>query len=449
MKGFHFLCAILAVIVLTICPALGYAATDAPVVMTASMDGVVGVVLENHLQEVFEEANDIDASLVVLEIDTPGGLVSSTRAMTAAILDAPFPVCFWVTPPGGRAASAGSFLVEASHVAAMAPGATIGAAHPVSAGGGDVPQEEMSKKITSDLAAHMRSLAEQRGRDPENCSLMVTDSLSYTSREALEKNVVDIEAKDLDSLLAQIEGKTVEVSGADVRLSLEGAEVRRFEMNPRLKLLQFVSRPDVAYLLLVAGVYAVIFEILSPGGFVMGVSGGIMVLLGALGLRMLPFNWAGVVLLLAGAAVMVLDLVVGGIGVLSLFGAAALFIGGIILFRAPGGELLNVSYGFMTGVALVLTLFFLAASGAVWRSLRGKPVSGEEGLEGSSAIAETELDPEGTVFCHGELWRAVLESGGKAHKGTRVKVVEVRDLTLVVTPCDKKACTTVDEEVDR
>ena len=285
----------------------------------------------------------------MLAIDTPGGLVSSMTAMVNQILTSPVPIVVWVYPYGARAASAGAFIVQAAHVAAMAPGTRIGAAHPVTAGGGDVPSDEMNRKITNDLAAQMRSLAEERGRSAEVAARMVTESLSLTAQEAMSRGVVDVMATELEELLVAINGRKVVVGGRKIVLDLSDYEVEHTEMPMRLKVLHFISRPDIAYLLLMLGIYAIIFEILSPGGFVLGTSGAIMILLGAYGLRMLPLNWAGIILLIAGITVMIIDLLIGGMGVLSAFGGVAIIVGGLIIYRAPGGELLRYSMTFVTG----------------------------------------------------------------------------------------------------
>jgi membrane-bound serine protease (ClpP class) len=413
--------------------------TAGAVILRASVNGVIGIAMEDHLTEIFHEAEKTGADVIVLDIDTPGGLATSMRAMYQAILESPVPVVVWVWPSGARAASAGAFIVLSGHVAAMAPGTNMGAAHPVTAGGGDIPDEEMAQKVTNDFAAQIRSLAEQRGRNTKACELMVTESVSYTAKEALEAGVIDIVAADLETLVQAVSGRTVRLaSGDEIRLSLDSYEVRRYEMSPRLKILHFISRPDIAYLLLIVGIYAIIFEVLSPGGFVMGVSGAVLVLLGSYGLRMLPVNLAGLILLVAGIAVMILDLVVGGVGILSFFGAAALVFGGLIIYRAPGGELLNMSYSFLIGAVVVITAFFLLAAFAVWKSFGRKAVSGSEGMSGLKAVVVADLTPEGSVNCHGEIWRAVSRTGETIPRGQKVRVVKSEGLTLHVIPVEEE-----------
>lgn len=402
------------------------------VVVYVPMEGVVGVPMEQYLDEAFAYSSQIKASIMVIGIDTPGGLVTSMRGMSQKILAAPLPVAVWVGPSGARAASAGAFLVMSAHIAAMAPGTNIGAAHPVTASGQDVPDKEMNRKVTNDLAAQMRSLAEERGRNANAAASMVVESVSLTAREAVEKKVVDTLAPDVPSLVKWADGHAIKVGGSRVNLDLKQFEIRRFEMNPRLKVLHFISRPDVAYMMLTMGILAIVLEVMSPGGFVLGVSGAVMALMGAYGLRMLPFNWAGVILLVAGIAVLVLDLVVGGMGILSLFGLGSLVMGALVIFKAPGGELLNVSVGFLVGMVLTLGGFFLLAAGAVWRSTRKKVASGREGMLQVEGVVVEELAPGGFVSCHGEIWKAVSDTGENIPSGTRVRVVKAEGLSLRV-----------------
>ncbi|HOA76401.1 MAG TPA: nodulation protein NfeD [Thermosynergistes sp.] len=412
-------------------PAATYA--EEAKVLVSPLDGVVGTVLEVYLAELIERARSEEFDLLVLAIDTPGGLVSSMTAMVNQILTSPVPIVVWVYPYGARAASAGAFIVQAAHVAAMAPGTRIGAAHPVTAGGGDVPSDEMNRKITNDLAAQMRSLAEERGRSAEVAARMVTESLSLTAQEAMSRGVVDVMATELEELLVAINGRKVVVGGRKIVLDLSDYEVEHTEMPMRLKVLHFISRPDIAYLLLMLGIYAIIFEILSPGGFVLGTSGAIMILLGAYGLRMLPLNWAGIILLIAGITVMVIDLLIGGMGVLSAFGGVAIIVGGLIIYRAPGGELLRYSMTFVTGAVVAATGFFLLALWAFLRSLKTRKASGQEGLVGEPATVVQACNPDGMVLCHGEYWKARSADGEPLGVGERVKVVSLSGLVLLVS----------------
>lgn len=412
----------------------GWAGEKSNVVMVVPLEGTVGTVMETYMIDVLRKAEE-EAYMVVFELDTPGGLVSSMTEITKQITQARVPVVMWVYPSGARAASAGAFLVMASHIAAMAPGTRIGAAHPVLASGGDV-DDTMGEKITNDLAAQMRSLAGTRGRNSRVAERMVTESLSLTAEEALEEGVIDCIASDVGSLLAAVDGRAVQLADGETVLDLSGYEILREEMPTRLKILEFISRPDIAYLLLVLGIYAIIFEVLSPGGFVMGTAGAIMVLLGAYGLRMLPLNYAGIILLVAGIVVMVVDLLVGGIGILSAFGALSLIVGSLIIYRAPGGELLRFSMTFLAGAIVVLSAFFAVAAWAVLRAMKRRIVSGQEELVGMTGKVVQDLNPEGTIFCHGEYWKAKSSDGSPIAKDEWVEVESVDGFVLIVRKSD-------------
>ncbi|MBC7321888.1 MAG: nodulation protein NfeD [Acetomicrobium sp.] len=412
----------------------GWTGEKSNVVMVVPLEGTVGTVMETYMIDVLRKAEE-EAYMVVFELDTPGGLVSSMTEITKQITQARVPVVMWVYPSGARAASAGAFLVMASHIAAMAPGTRIGAAHPVLASGGDV-DETMGEKITNDLAAQMRSLAGTRGRNSRVAELMVTESLSLTAEEALEEGVIDCIASDVESLLAAVDGRAVQLADGEAVLDLSDYEIIREEMPTRLKILEFISRPDIAYLLLVLGIYAIIFEVLSPGGFVMGTAGAVMVLLGAYGLRMLPLNYAGIILLVAGIVVMVVDLLVGGIGILSAFGALSLIVGSLIIYRAPGGELLRFSMTFLAGAIVVLSAFFAVAAWAVMRAMKRRIVSGREELVGMTGKVVQDLNPEGTIFCHGEYWKAKSFDGSSIAKDEWVEVESVDGFVLIVRKSD-------------
>lgn len=400
-------------------------------VYSAALDGTVGIAMENFVSDVLDRAKKEKGELVVFRLDTPGGLVSAMRGITSAILESPVPVVVWVGPQGARAASAGAFILQAAHVAAMAPGTNAGAAQPVMASGKDAPDTDMKRKLTNDLSAQMRSLAQLRQRNADKAERMVYESLSLTAEEALSDGVVDLLASDMESLLLALRGRSVNLEEKTMVLE-PGSEIIEVSMTLREKILQFISSPDIAYLLLTAGVLAVIFEVISPGGFVLGTAGAVMVLLGAFGLRMLPFNWAGIILLVAGISVLILDLLVGGIGVLSIFGLAALVTGGLVLFRAPGGELLNVSVSFIAGMTIALGAFFLLAIFLVLRSMRKKSVSGREGMIGAPVEVLEDIAPTGLVKSRGEMWIARSVSGLPIRKGSFGRIVDLDGIVVLV-----------------
>ncbi len=409
-------------------------------VLKVNFKGVIGVVMSSYLSEAIAEAERGGYDAVLLEIDTPGGLVSSTREMVSAIMNSKVPVIAWVAPAGSRAASAGSFVVMASHVAAMAEGTHIGAAHPVTAGGGDIEQKEMNRKITNDLASLMRSLAETRGRNARVAEGMVYESKSFTAKEALEANLVDLVASSAESLMAALDGREVALGQDRVAFRVQdpsAVEFAEHRMSARERALEVISRPDVAYLLLIAGIYALAFEFFTPGFGVTGITGVILILAGAYGLQMLPVNYAGIALLLVGMAALLADLHFGSI-ILSIAGVLAMMLGGIITFRTPGGELLRQSMQALIGGVLAISLLFLLAVGAVLKTMKRPPKTGAEGLVGAVAKVMSRVDAVGgTVSCHGEIWRARLSGQGSLEEGSSARVVAVEGLTLVVEPCDK------------
>ncbi len=412
------------------------------VVYFAKMDGIVGVPLEEHVANVFKEVGNDPKTVLVFQMNTPGGLVDSMSEIMTAIAEANYPVVVWVAPSGSRAASAGAFIVQAAHVAVMAPGTNIGAAHPVTGGGGDIKNEssEMDRKITNDLTAKMRSFAQERGRNVKVAESMVKESVSLTAREALDRKVIDFIAADEAELLKKLDGRIVKVKGEERTISLTGHEEKRIEMTPRLRLLGFLSRPDIAYLALIAGIFLIILEAKAPGGFVMGTTGALFLIMASYGLRVLPVNLVGVALLAGGIVIMVLDLVMGGMGILIAIGIGAMLFGGLILFKAPGGELLHLSAGFVVGVTLVIAVAFLLVLRLIYKVLRRRPTSGEGVMIGERVKVLGFSDKGPMVMVHGEYWRVRPQDPDIVlSEGEEVEVVRVESLTLYVKLIDASA----------
>ena len=431
MRRLNRLLLILLLVIITLNPSASDAANPNRVV-SAAISGTVSVQMEEFVARVVKHAEKENAALVVFRLDTPGGLVSATRGITQTILNSNVPVAVWV-PPGGRAASAGCFIMQAAHVAAMASGTNIGAAHPVIASGSNVPDGDMKKKVMSDLMASMRSLTQLRGRNENVTQRMIEESLSLTAHEALEGNAIDVVADDIDYLLYASNGRMVEVNGKQTTIGVSpNAGVENVEMSFQEQFIQFLSSPDIAYLLLAGGLLAIFYSIVTSGGFILGTTGAVMLLLGGIGLKMLPFNWAGVALLIAGAVIMGIEIMTGGTGgLLGLLGTAAIIAGGMFLFRAPGGELLHVSMGLITGMGVTLGLCFMIFAMMITRSLRSKVTTGREGLIGLEVEITEDLDPEGMVKCRGEVWRARTK-GESLRKGSPAVVVSVDSIILVV-----------------
>lgn len=394
-------------------------------ITVAELSGTVGVQMEEFVKEVITSSR---SDLIIFELDTPGGLVEAMRGIVQAILSSQVPVAVWI-PPGGRAASAGAFIVQAAHIAAMSPGTNIGAAHPVTAGGKDIGDETMTSKVMNDLKAQMRSVVQLRGRNQDIAERMIEESISLTATEALKAGAVDVIAGDIEALIKAVSGRRIR-TGQQVRtLTLEGEiTLMRAGMTFGERIIQFVSSPEIAYLLLSGGIMAIFFEVITPGGFILGTVGGVMLLLGSIGLKMLPFSWAGIVLIVAGIILMAVDLIAGTSGLLSLVGLPVFCLGGVFLFRAPGGELLQISMSVIVGIAVGLGICFGFAAYLVVKGLRRKVTTGTQGMIG----LEVSVLNAGQVMCHGEIWTARAEVG-ELEAGQTGVVAGMDGMTLIVS----------------
>ena len=400
------------------------------IVDVADLDGVIDPTSASHLSEVIQRANQDGAEVVIVQVDTPGGLDVSMRDMVQEILRSPVPVVVWVGPQGARAASAGVFLVYASHVAAMAPGTNVGAAHPVDLGGGDVEQ-----KIVNDAAAYLRSLAEQRGRDPEFAEDAVKRSASITAAEAKERGVVELLAPSVPDLMIQLDGRTVLTDAGPrtlVTRSAPGEEVtiRFHEMGILRRILHAVTDPSVAYLLLVLGFWAIVFELSQPGLGIAGVAGAVSLILAFYSLAVLPVNIAALLLVLLGLVLFTIDVFVAGLGVFTVGGAIALAVGSFLLF-AGVSPVIEVSPWLIGAVVLSSVLFFGFAMTVAMRVRRRQSITGQEALVGMTGETRADLNPEGHVWVKGAIWKARAVNGPIV-KGRRVRVRRVDGLMLLV-----------------
>ena len=397
------------------------------------IQGVINPVMASYVQSVIREAEEANATAVVLEMDTPGGLMTSMRDITGAILNSRVPVVVYVSPQGARAASAGVFVTMASHVAAMAPNTNIGSAHPVGIGEGEQMDETMAEKVVNDAVAQVRDMAERRGRNAEWAEKAVRESLNATSREALELKVIDLVADDLPSLLRAIDGREVLMAdGRTVTLATRDASLIRHDMNPIESFLHAIADPTIAYILLTLGINALIFELASPGAVLPGVAGVILILLALYSLGTLSVNLTGVLLVVVGFALLVAEVLIApGYGVLGVGGIIALVMGSLILMQASS-PFLSVSPYAVAGVILGTLLFFFIALRGIIRSRRRQVTTGKEGLVGALGEARTDLKPRGYVFVDGERWEAVSKQQVAA--GEQVRVLAVNGFTLVVEP---------------
>jgi membrane-bound serine protease (ClpP class) len=318
----------------------------------------------------------------------------------------------------------------------MAPETNIGASHPVAGSGSNIDGSEMERKVMNDLLAKMRSFASERGRNVEVAESMVRDSVSLSAREAFEQYVIDYIASDEEELIAKLDGRVIKVKGKDVTISVGGFEVRNLDKGFKFRVLEVFSNPDIAYIALIVGIILLALELKSPGGYVFGITGGILLLIAAYGLRVLPVNFAGVALVVGGMLVIVADLAVGGIGILAVPGFVAMLVGSFLIYRAPGAELLNVSAGFIFGVTFALGLLMFVLLRVIYKALRRRPSSGKEGLVGERVVI-LELSDNGyyAVKIHGEYWRASCDgSYGTLSAGDEIEVLDVESMTLVAKP---------------
>lgn len=401
---------------------------EAATVEVAAYDGVINPVAAEYVAAALEAAGERGAEALILKLDTPGGLDASMRTIVKAVLASEVPVVVYIAPTGARAASAGVFITLAAHRAAMAPGTNIGAAHPVALGGGPM-DEEMKRKVENDAAAYIKSLAERRGRNAQWAEDAVRKSVSATEREALGLKLIDAIAPDLPSLLDQLHGLEVVTTAGTRRLATKGAEVVEYPMGLRLRVLAALSDPNVAYILMLIGIYGLIFELSNPGAIFPGVVGGIALILAFYAFQTLPINYAG--LLLIGLAVLffLAELAVPSYGLLTVGGVTALTLGSLMLVRGdlPG---FGLSWSVVAPAVILTALFFGVMLRYAWRSQRAATTTGVEGLIGAIAVAKTSIAPRGSVVLHGELWDATSAEAIAADEPVEVTAVE--GLTLVV-----------------
>ncbi|MDP8922773.1 MAG: nodulation protein NfeD [Chloroflexota bacterium] len=398
--------------------------------------GTINPSLAQYLTRAIDEAEIEGAAALVIELDTPGGLDSAMRQIIQRILASNVPVIVYVAPSGARAGSAGVYIAYAAHVAAMAPNTTIGSATPVAMGEGGEQQmsPEMRAKVTNDAVAYIRTLAERRGRNADWAEQAVREAANVTETQALALGVVDAVARDVDDLLRQVDGRTVDVPSGQLTLNTAGAAVERVEMGWVDGFLHIISDPTIAYILLSLGTMGLFFELSNPGSLFPGVIGGICLLLGFYALGTLPVNWAGLLLMGFALLLFVAELFTPTSGLLTLGGLAAFVLGSLLLFNVPdAAPWLSVSLWAVAGVSVTMAVFFLVVARLVARGQRRKVTTGREGMLGMVGRARTALAPSGMVFVDGALWEAVSDAEA-IPAGTRVEVVGIEGLLLHVRP---------------
>jgi membrane-bound serine protease (ClpP class) len=403
---------------------------DSPRIEILSVDGTIVPVIASYIDRGISRAESEGAVACVIELNTPGGLLNSTEDIVQRILNARVPVIVYVSPRGSWAASAGTFITISAHIAAMAPGTSIGAAHPVSVG--EEMPEDVSKKITEYTSAWIRSIAETRGRDAEQAALAVSESKSFTASEALEARLIDLRADDLESLISQINGwKVTLASGTEVTIDTTEYTLSVNEMNPIERFLHVISDPNIAYILLTLASVGLITEISNPGLIFPGVIGGICLFLAFYSLGVLNAYWAGVLLIFLAIGLFVTEVFTQAFGILTAGGIASLVIGSLILFSHSSPEM-EVNRFLIAGVAILIAAFVIFMVSAAVRGQRRRVATGAEGLIGRVAVAKTSLDPKGTVLVDGELWKAAVDTG-KVEPGEEVTITKVEGLKLFVT----------------
>jgi membrane-bound serine protease (ClpP class) len=394
-----------------------------------SVDGTIVPVIADYIDRGITAAEEKN-SICIIELNTPGGLLDTTEKIVQRILNAKVPIVVYVSPHGSWAASAGTFITIAAHVAVMAPGTTIGAAHPVSGSGQEIP-EDVAKKATEYSAAWIRSIADLRGRNPDQAELAVKESKSFTVTQALENNLIDFQADSLDSLIQQLHGRKVALSdNKQVELNTVSTIVARNEMTGIERFLQVLSNPNLAYILLSLATIGLITEISNPGLIFPGVVGGLSLLIAFYSLGTLNAYWAGLLLFMLALGLFVAEIFTPTFGILTAGGIISLIIGSLMLF-SNNPPVLAVNPGLIAAVVVVLAAFFIFVIGAIVRGQRRRAVTGIEALVGMVAEAKSALDPKGTVIVDGERWSARVDDG-RVEPGEEVIVTKVDGLKLIV-----------------
>jgi membrane-bound serine protease (ClpP class) len=421
-------------------------------VIAIDVKGAIGVATSEHIAQAITKAESEGAQLLVIKLDTPGGLVSSTREIIKAILASRVPVAVYVSPSGAHAASAGTYIAYAAHIAAMAPGTNIGAATPVQISipglptspdpkgqptdkpGTDQPAgAAMERKVLNDAIAFLRSLAQMRSRNADWAEKAVRDAATLTAEEALKERVIEVVARDLPDLLNQIDGRTISTAGGNQRLATKDATVVLLEPTFRIRFLSALADPNIAFILLIVGVYGILFEMYTPGFVGPGAVGGICLLLAFAALTVLPVSYAGLGLLLFGIALMIAEAFTPGIGVLGIGGAVAFVAGALFLFDPAGADFtIRVAWPLIVATALSSALLSVFALGVALKARNRKVATGAEEMIGSTGQVIEWADGVGTVRAHGEVWTARGPSTLSA--GQRVRVAMRDGLTLTVEP---------------
>ncbi len=392
------------------------------------IDGVIGPPIADYVVKNIEKAEENNVNAVLLEINTPGGLDASMRKIITKIMNSPIPIIGYVTPEGAHAASAGAFIMMACDITAMTPTSSIGAAHPVTLGA--KMDSTMERKVLNDIISYMSSIAQKRGRNEEVAKKMITESISLTAKEALEQNIIDFVAQSRTELLERIDNFEIEKNGKKIVLQTENIEIVTLKMNFIERFFYHISNPNIAYILLMLGIYGILAEFSTPGIGFAGVFGTISLLLAFFALSSLPVNLVGILLIAAGVILLLLEIKVQSSGILGIGGVVGIILGSMMLIQT-GSPFFKISISLIIGVGAFTILFFFLLATLVYQVHRKKVTTGRKGLIGEKGYAKTALKPEGTVFVRGELWQA--ESiDGNIKKDEKIQVVKIEHLKLFV-----------------
>jgi len=405
-------------------------ALSAQTVISIKIDGAINPVTADYIHDGIEKAYNEKATCLLIQLNTPGGLLQSTRVIVSSMLESRVPIIVYVSPGGAHAGSAGVFITMAADIAVMAPGTNIGAAHPVSLQ--QTPDSIMNQKGTNDAVAFIRAIAEKRNRNMQWAEEAVRQSVSITEKEALEKKVIDLIAVSEEDLLKQVDGKQVELDVATVTLHTKNARVEVYEMSFAEKILNLISDPNITYIILMLGMYGLLFELYSPGAILPGVVGVIALILAFYSMHTLPINYAGLALIIFAIILFLLEIKIVSHGLLAIGAVISLLLGSMMLFKSNSSlEFVKISQAVIISSTAVTSLFFLTVIGMGLRAQRQKVVTGIEGLIGATGESLDILEPAGTVLLQGEVWNA--ESiAGTISKGEKVLVKEMRNLKLYV-----------------
>ena len=395
-----------------------------------SVDGTINPSSAEYISSGIKRAYERNAECLIIKLNTPGGLLKSTRIIVTSLLDSKIPVAVFVYPGGAQAASAGVFITLAANIAAMAPGTNIGAAHPVTLQGEQ--DSIMNEKATNDAAAFIRTISEKRARNIRWAEDAVRKSLSITETEALKENVIDTIAISVEDLLEKIDGKEISLPSGKKVLDTKNTEVINVEMSFKQKILDLLSDPNIAYIFLMIGIYGILFELYNPGAIFPGVIGGISLIVAFYSMHTLPVNYAGLALIIFAVILFIAEIKVISHGILTIGGIISLILGSIMLINTETSlEVIKISWQVILVIVVLTAAFFIFAIGFGIKAQSRKPTTGTEGIIGEIGEAFSDLEPEGQVRIHGELWNA--ESlDGTVSKGTKVKVTQISNLKLMV-----------------